>query len=224
MADEKDIWIRVTESIDCMMSQKDKLDKILIFQPFRGAWIAEWYQSAAPWAMSWARTQELWEEDEIKTGNTIINIIICNFFVNLCCLWRLENRENGIKHFLSPLQVRLKGWHWVDTMLQMKSSTQFMDCSSLIPMSILKGDRHLIFNCLPPVNLENYQIAYLWSTDIYTKTLEVIKMLACSRRPKTLGITRVVVLVAFLTINSFNDFAKLPLFLSLSLSLLPLSL
>ena len=89
-------------------------------------------------------------------------------------------------------------------------------------MSILKGDRHLIFNCLPPVNLENYQIAYLWSTDIYTKTLEVIKMLACSRRPKTLGITRVVVLVAFLTINSFNDFAKLPLFLSLSHSSLSL--
>ena len=37
-----------------MMSQKDKLDKILIFQPFRGAWIAEWYQSAAPWAMSFS--------------------------------------------------------------------------------------------------------------------------------------------------------------------------
>ena len=167
MADEKDIWIRVTESIDCMMSQKDKLDKILIFQPFRGAWIAEWHHTQL-WRSECCSlghefqprlkynkyTQRLWEEDEIKTGNTIINIIICNFFVNLCCLWKLENHENGIKHFLSQIQVRLKGWHWVDTMLQMKSSTQFMDCSSLIPLSILKGNRLLIFNCLPPVNLE----------------------------------------------------------------------
>ena len=131
------------------------------------AWIAEWHHTQL-WRSECCSlghefqprlkynkySQRLWEEDEIKTGNTIINIIICNFFVNLCCLWKLENHENGIKHFLSPIQVRLKGWHWVDTMLQMKSSTQFMDCSSLIPLSILKGNRLLIFNCLPPVNLE----------------------------------------------------------------------
>ena len=51
-----------------------------------GAWIAEWYNTG-PWVQASVRTklfqlkyniytQELSEEDEIKTGNTNINTII----------------------------------------------------------------------------------------------------------------------------------------------------
>ena len=79
-----------------------------------GTWIAEWYNTQLRTSecctlgcefnpkreqtfLAWIYTQEFSEEDEIKTGNTKINTIICYLFVNLCCLWKLENHKNGIK-------------------------------------------------------------------------------------------------------------------------------
>ena len=82
-------------------------------------WIAEWYNTwlwtleccslGSDFAPRWGQklfwlkcniyAKELSEEDEIKTGNTIINPIICLLFVNLCCLWKLENLKNGNKIF-----------------------------------------------------------------------------------------------------------------------------
>ena len=70
----------------------------------RGAWIAQWYNTQhwtlECWALccefvpQWGQklfqleyniyTQELSDKDKIFT-------IICKWFVNLCCLWKLEN-------------------------------------------------------------------------------------------------------------------------------------
>ena len=93
-----------------------------------GAWIAEWYNT-------WLRILECcalgrefkpqWGQNyfgssnpstlknfqgEIKTGNTKINTIIC--YLNVKCLWKLENYKNGIKHFFLK---KLKQSRWIQT-------------------------------------------------------------------------------------------------------------